>query len=69
MPRADPLASFLVRVVHTPNELRITVQNLQTKKLFEFSSWHDLVWLLQQPPLGTRAADAHLKGAEKLEEW
>ncbi|ADI13654.1 hypothetical protein [Truepera radiovictrix] len=57
MPHADPLASFLVRVVHGPNELRITVQNLQTKKLFELSSWHDLVWVLQQPPLDAPAAD------------
>jgi hypothetical protein len=65
MAHADPLASFLVRVVHTPNEPRITVQNLQTKRLFELSSWHDLVWLLQQPPLDAHVANALPKQRER----
>lgn len=46
-----PLTSFVVRVVHAQDEVRITVQNLQTKRLFELTSWHDLVWVLQQPPI------------------
>lgn len=56
MTHPEPLASFVVRVVHAQDEVRITVQNLQTKRLFELTSWHDLVWVLQQPPVLAVAA-------------
>ena len=49
MPHSE-ITCFVVRVIHQGDEVRITVQNLRTRRLLELSSWEDALWVLQQPP-------------------